>query len=95
MTITKKCYALITHLNKNLLCHKEIENVHFKLTLRIYLLVKDTDEKVKRWKMTIQEFDCDIEHIPGPRNIVADGSSWIVSMSEEHVHVMYNLNIPT
>jgi hypothetical protein len=32
-------------------------------------------QKVQRWKLAIQEFDFDIEHIPGPKNIVADGFS--------------------
>jgi hypothetical protein len=43
-------------------------------------MVTETDAKVMRWKMTIQEFDCDIEHIPGVDNIVADGLSRLLPM---------------
>jgi transposase InsO family protein len=32
-------------------------------------------QKVQRWKLAIQGFDFDIEHIPGKQNIIADGFS--------------------
>ena len=35
----------------------------------------DLKQKVQRWKLAIQEYDFDIEHIPGKDNIVADGLS--------------------
>ena len=35
----------------------------------------DHREKVKRWKLAIQHFDFDVEHIPGVDNIIADGLS--------------------
>ena len=36
---------------------------------------QNTSPKVLRWKMVIQQYDCDIKHIPGRMNIVADGFS--------------------
>ena len=48
-----------------------------KFTLRtdhrnlLYMNMKASD-KVLRWKLDIQQFDFDVEHIPGPDNIVAD-----------------------
>ena len=53
----------------------------------------ETDPKVMRWKMTIQEFDCDIEHIPGVDNIVADGFSRLLPMHEEMLNAHYDFNI--
>ena len=52
-----------------------IRDVHF--TLRTdhknltYINLENTG-KVKRWKLAIQEYDFDIEHIPGHLNVVAD-----------------------
>jgi len=54
----------------------------------------DTDPKVVRWKMTIQEFDCDIEHIPGKLNVVADGFSRLLQITEEELMALYDLSIP-
>jgi len=35
-------------------------------------------EMVIRWKIAVQEYDFDIEHIPGVDNIVADGLSRLI-----------------
>jgi len=55
---------------------------------------KDTDPKVKRWKMAIMEFDCEVEHIPGKDNVVADGFSRVLPMTVEELHARYDLAIP-
>jgi len=62
----------------------------------------ETDEKVKRWKMAIQEFDCEVEHIPGKDNIVADGFSrllpleedLVATLVEENFYAFYDMTIP-
>jgi len=36
--------------------------------------------KVQRWKIAIQEYDFDIEFLPGTLNVVADGFSRLVSV---------------
>jgi transposase InsO family protein len=39
---------------------------------------KGTSEKVVRWRLAIQEFDFDIAHIAGPKNVAADAFSRLV-----------------
>jgi hypothetical protein len=41
----------------------------------VYLNEKDAAAKIKRWKLLIQEYNFDIEHIPGSLNIIADHMS--------------------
>ena len=56
-----------------------------KFTLRtdhrnlLYMNMKASD-KVLRWKLDIQQFNFDVEHIPGPDNIVADLYSRLCSV---------------
>jgi transposase InsO family protein len=56
-----------------------------KFTLRtdhrnlLYMNMKASD-KVLRWKLDVQQFDFDVEHIPGPDNIVADLYSRLCSI---------------
>ena len=42
----------------------------------------DMRDKVKRWKLDIQCFDFDVEHIAGEKNIEADGFSRLISVPE-------------
>ena len=39
--------------------------------------------KVKRWKLFIQEYSFDIQYLPGPDNVVADGFSRLCSRVED------------
>jgi hypothetical protein len=41
-------------------------------------------EMVIRWKIAVQEYDFDIEHIPGPKNEVADNLSRLVKEVLDH-----------
>jgi transposase InsO family protein len=41
----------------------------------VYLNEKDASAKIKRWKLLIQEYNFDIEHIPGTLNVIADALS--------------------
>jgi len=36
----------------------------------------------RRWKLSIQEFDFDIEHIPGQLNVLADAFSSLIPVEE-------------
>jgi hypothetical protein len=78
-TIEKEAYAIIyadTKWENYLQGNKFIlQTDHRNLTF----LNTDLRPKVQRWKIFIQEFDFDIEHIAGPTNIVADALS-------RHVH---------
>ena len=38
----------------------------------VYLNEKDASAKIKRWKLLIQEYNFDIEHIAGTLNIITD-----------------------
>ena len=74
-TIEKEAYAIIFAITKwehYLTGNKFIlQTDHRNLTF----LNTDLRPKVQRWKIFIQEFDFDIEHIAGPNNIVADALS--------------------
>ena len=93
-TIQKECYAIVYAFHK---FYYVIRDRKFTLqTDHKNLIYMDTEPnpKVVRWKMTIQEFDCDIEHIPGKQNIVADGFSRLLNISEEYLNALYDLEIP-
>jgi hypothetical protein len=44
--------------------------------------------KVKRRKIDIQEFDCDIKHIPGEQNIVADCTSRLCASAKHQLMML-------
>jgi transposase InsO family protein len=51
-------------------------------------LNNESNPKVKRWKIAIQEYDFDIEYIPGDKNVVADGFSRLLPITDEEVVCM-------
>jgi DNA-dependent RNA polymerase auxiliary subunit epsilon len=72
-TINKEAYAIFYTLKTDEYLLRDI-----KFTLRTdhltYLNVEST-QKVRRWKLLIQEFNFDVEHIPGEENEVNDAFS--------------------
>jgi len=55
------------------------------------------NDMVQRWKMRIQSYDCDVEHVPGEENDVADDLSRMVRVeveSEQVIHLIDNYVIP-
>jgi len=74
-TIEKECYAIYQTFRKFEYLLRDI-----KFTLKtdhanlLYMNVPPSS-KVLRWKLAIQEFDCEVEHLAGIKNIVADGFS--------------------
>ena len=93
-TIQKECYAIVYAFHK---FYYLIRDRKFTLQTdhkNLIYMDKDTDPKVMRWKMTIQEFNCDIEHIPGKLNIVSDGFSRLLQITEEELHALWELSIP-
>jgi transposase InsO family protein len=93
-TIQKECYAIVYSFHK---FYYLIRDRKFTLQTdhkNLVYMDTDTDGKVMRWKMTIQEFDCDVEHIPGKDNVVADGFSRLLAITEEELTAMYDLHIP-
>jgi hypothetical protein len=74
-TIEKESYAIFYALQK--LSHL-LRDVHFTLRTdhkNITFVNTDHRQKVKRWKIAIQAFDFDIEHVKGKDNPIADGFS--------------------
>ena len=95
----KEAYAIFYALKK---LEYLLRDVHF--TLRTdhknltYINLENTG-KVRRWKMELQEYDFNIEHIVGPSNFVADYLSRLFGDSKpptEHVATTWEeINIPS
>ena len=47
--------------------------------------------KIKRWKLALQEFNFDIEHVPGKDNIIADAFSRLCAMHHNDLEMAENL----
>jgi len=81
-TIEQECYAIF-------LCMRKYEYLlrDVKFTLKtdhanlLYLNVPPSN-KVLRWKLAIQEYDIDVEHIAGVKNIVADSFSRLLDATK-------------
>jgi hypothetical protein len=48
----------------------------------IYVGSETSSAKVQRWKLFMQDYDFDIEHVPGEQNVIADGLSRFLSRRE-------------
>ena len=78
-TVTEKeCFAIVYAFRKyeHLLMGRKF--TLFTDHKNLIYIDSETSQKVKRWKLAIQIFDCDVAHIAGPKNIVADGFSRFV-----------------
>jgi hypothetical protein len=84
-TLEQECYAIyhcITALSHHLLGHKfTVETDHKNL---VYL-DKATSPKVVRWRLRLQEYDFEVQHIPGRENAVADALSRCLVLGPNHV----------
>ena len=82
-TVEKEAYAIFH-------CFMKLDHL---LRDRYFLLRTDSEvvsrmnvehkQKVKRWKLAIQHFDFDVEHIKGELNIEADGFSRLVKFPKK------------
>ena len=71
-TPEKESYAIFLALRK---WDHLLKNIHFRLRTdhkNLTYLNFAGSAKVYRWKLAVQAFDFDIEHVPGKENIVAD-----------------------
>ena len=87
-TIEKECYAIFYALKK---LEYLIRDIHFTLRTdhKNLMHLNDTgSSKVKRWKSAIQEYDFDIEHIPGVDNIAADAFSRLLTVDVNNAEVL-------
>jgi len=93
-TIEKECYAIVVALHK----------FEYLLRDRKFTLRTDHDNltymndppspKVRRWKISIQGFDFDIEYIKGELNVAADGFSRLLHITVEVSCLLKGLKLP-
>jgi hypothetical protein len=84
-TTEKECFAIVHALRK---FEYLLRDVHFTLLTdhkNLIYIDSETSQKVKRWKLAIQQYDFDIQHIPGRLNQIADGFSRLLEVPEEMV----------
>lgn len=86
-TTEKECYAIVSALKKfeHLIRDRPftLRTDHKSLTF----LNTGISPKVRRWKAYIAEHDCDIEHIAGEANIVADAFSRLLELPSQVEHL--------
>lgn len=77
-TIEKECYAIFATLTK--FSHLLRDNKFLLRTdhMNLTYINLGVSQKVQRWKLALQEYDFNIEHVPGARNVVADAFSRLV-----------------
>ena len=87
-TTEKECFAIVHALRK---FEYLVRDIHFTLLTdhkNLIYIDSETSQKVKRWKLAIQQYDFDIQHIPGRLNQIADGFSRILGVPEETIFWM-------
>ena len=93
-TIEKECYAIVFSLRKFEYLLRDrpftLRTDHENLTY----INDPPSPKVRRWKIAIQEHNFHIEHIDGEKNIVADGFSRLLPITEEILCVLREMRIP-
>ncbi len=75
-----------------------IRDVYFVLRTdhkNLTCINEEGSSKVRRWKLAIQEYNFDIEHIKGEDNVVADAFSRLCAHTYETEDVFCALNNPT
>ena len=83
--VEKEMYAIFFSFMK---LEHLLRDTHFTLRTDSKILSQlnvDHKEKVKRWKIAIQQFDFDVEHISGKDNIEADALSRLTPLPEKLV----------
>ena len=82
-TTDKEAYAIVYALYKFKHLLRDV-----KFTIRtdhknLTYMVESRSERVNRWRDYLQQFDCDVEHIPGVDNVLADAFSRLLDVDEE------------
>jgi hypothetical protein len=79
-TTEKEAYAIFASLKKweHLLISGPRFTIRTDHQALVYLNSKDCSHKVHRWKLAIQPYDFQIEHIKGENNVVADALSRLI-----------------
>ena len=93
-TIEKELYSIVYGLHKleYLLRDKRftLRTDHKNLTYAN----EPPSAKVRRWKIAIQGYDFNIEHIPGVDNVVADGLSRLLPIDVEVMCILKGMKVP-
>ena len=93
-TIEKECYAIVYALHK---FEYLLRDKHFTLRTdhaNLKYLNNPPSAKVRRWKISIQGYDMDLEWFDGKKNQVADGFSRLLDLTPEIISVIKGLKIP-
>jgi hypothetical protein len=99
-TIEKEAYAIFYALSK---WEMYLRDSHFTLRTdhaNLTYLNTEHKQKVQRWKLAIQQYDFQIEHLAGVDNIVADGFSRfcpytpVVEEEQHHSLMTLSTNLP-
>ncbi len=88
-TTEKECFAIVHALRK---FEYLLRDVRFTLLTdhkNLIYIDSETSQKVKRWKLAIQQYDFIIQHIPGRLNQIADGFSRLQGVPEETILWMH------
>ncbi len=70
----------------------ELRTDHKNLT---YMNKPGSSEKVTRWKLAVQDFDFELNHIPGVENVVADPLSRLCTTHDQQILAVIELKVPT
>ena len=92
-TPEKEAYAIYFAMTK---LEYLLRDRHFTLRTDHKNLIYINDSgspKVIRWKLALLEYDYDIEHIEGVKNIVADHMSRLCYLTEEDLDILEELNL--
>ena len=84
-TTEKECFAIVYAMRK---FEYLLRDIHFTLLTdhkNLIYIDSETSQKVKRWKLAIQQYDFDIQHIPCRLNQIADGFSRLQGIPEENI----------
>ena len=90
-TIEKEAFAIVAALRK---FRYVIRDVRFLLRTdhkNLVYLNEPLSSKVMRWKLEVQEFDFNVEHIAGHANVVADAFSRFVPREGSQTHEIAGL----
>ena len=85
-TVEKEAFAIFYALQKlKYLLHDRTFTIQTDSKNLSYMNAENKSQKVQRWKLSCQEFDFKVEHIPGEVNIEADGFSRLVEIPSNQV----------
>ena len=85
-TVEKEAFAIFYALQKlKYLLHDRTFTIQTDSKNLSYMNAENKSQKVQRWKLSCQEFDFKVEHIPGEVNIEADGFSRLVEIPSDQV----------